>query len=82
MPFVKQVPARRREQETPDEIEAVPASGGGEDLIEDIDDLLAVIGAWGACPPPPALCPADIDDSGAVDIDDLLAVIAGWGECP
>lgn len=40
MPFVKQVPARRREQETPDEIEAVPASGGGEDLIEDIDDLL------------------------------------------
>ena len=40
MPFVKQVPARRREQETPDEIKAVPASGGAEDLIEDIDDLL------------------------------------------
>jgi hypothetical protein len=40
MPFVtKQVPARRREQETPDEIE-VPAAGGGEDLIEEIDDLL------------------------------------------
>jgi ubiquitin-like protein Pup len=40
MPFAKQVPVRRREQETPDEIEAVPAAGGGEDLIEDIDDLL------------------------------------------
>jgi hypothetical protein len=40
MPFVKQVPVRRREQETQDEIEAVPATGGGEDLIEDIDDLL------------------------------------------
>ena len=40
MPFVKQAPARRREQETPDEIEAPSAGGGGEDLIEDIDDLL------------------------------------------
>ncbi len=41
MPFVKQVPARRREQEAPEEIEAVPATGGGgEDLIEEIDDLL------------------------------------------
>jgi hypothetical protein len=40
MPFAKQVPVRRREQETPDEFEAVPAAGGGEDLIEDIDELL------------------------------------------
>ena len=41
MPFVKQVPVRRRDQETPDELETVPAAtGGGEDLIEDIDDLL------------------------------------------
>jgi hypothetical protein len=40
MPFVKQVPVRRREQETPEEIEAVPAAGGGEELIEDTDDLL------------------------------------------
>ena len=40
MPFVKQVPVRRREQETPDEIEAGPATGGAQDLIEDIDDLL------------------------------------------
>lgn len=40
MPFVKQVPARRREQEPSDEFEAGAAAGGGEDLIEDIDDLL------------------------------------------
>lgn len=42
MPFVtKQVPVRRREQDTPDQVdEVVPAAGGGEDLIEDIDDLL------------------------------------------
>ena len=40
MPFAQKVPVRRREQESPDEIDAVPAAGGGEDLIEDIDDLL------------------------------------------
>jgi transposase len=40
MPFAKQAPVRRRKQETPDEVETVPAGGGGEDLIEDIDDLL------------------------------------------
>jgi hypothetical protein len=47
-----------------------------------IDDLLAVIGAWGACPAPPASCPGDIAPAGGgngqVDIDDLLAVIALW----
>jgi hypothetical protein len=44
-----------------------------------IDDLLAVINAWGACPPP---CSADIvppGGNGVVDIDDLLAVINNWG---
>ena len=41
MPFAKQVPVRRREQDTPDEVvETVPAGGGGEDLIEGIDELL------------------------------------------
>ena len=40
MPYVKQMPTRRREQETPDEVEVAPAAGGGEDLIGDIDDLL------------------------------------------
>jgi hypothetical protein len=40
MPFAKQVPVRRREQETPDELETVAAAGGAEDLIEDIDELL------------------------------------------
>ena len=40
MPSVKQVPIRRRDQEAPDEVEAAPAGGGAEDLIEDIDDLL------------------------------------------
>ena len=54
-----------------------------------IDDLLAVISAWGACPLPcPPRCAADIVPPGAgpgvcaVNIDDLLAVISAWGACP
>jgi hypothetical protein len=42
----------------------------------DIDDLLAVINAWGS--PGGA---ADVNGSGSVDIDDLLAVINAWGAC-
>ena len=51
----------------------------------DIDDLLAVINAWGVCPAPPAACPADIPSTqggtgnGLIDIDDLLSVINHWG---
>jgi hypothetical protein len=44
-----------------------------------IDDLLAVINAWGACPPS---CPADVfptGGDGVVNIDDLLTVINNWG---
>jgi subtilisin-like proprotein convertase family protein len=52
----------------------------------DVDDLLAVIGAWGNCPAPPAGCPANIVNTGTsvnrVDVDDLLAVIGQWGPCP
>jgi len=49
MPFAKRAPVRRREHETPEEIEAAPTggagAGAGEDLIEDIDDLLDEIDA-------------------------------------
>ena len=45
--------------------------------IVDVDDLLAIINAWGAC----TGCAADLNDSGAVDVDDLLMVINGWGPC-
>jgi alpha-tubulin suppressor-like RCC1 family protein len=45
--------------------------------VVDMDDLLAVIGAWNS-----SQSPADIDHSGTVDIDDLLMVINAWGECP
>jgi hypothetical protein len=43
-----------------------------------VDDLIAVILAWGLCPPAPAPCPADLDNNGAVDVDDLIAVILNW----
>jgi hypothetical protein len=48
----------------------------------DVDDLIAVILAWGECPVPPTSCPADVNASGAVDVDDLIAVILAWGACP
>ena len=59
-----------------------------------IDDLLAVINAWGDCPERPngaatgprPPCPADISPpvcgDSVVNIDDLLAVINHWGPCP
>jgi len=56
-------------------------------LLVNVDDLLAIINAWGVCPNP-ANCPADIAPTGppvgndVVNVDDLLAVINGWGMCP
>jgi len=58
----------------------------GDGLVN-VTDLLAVIGAWGACGNP-ANCPADISPAGppvgddVVNVADLLAVIGGWGTCP
>lgn len=52
-----------------------------------VSDLLAVIGAWGACPTPcPPQCPADIAPVAGgdcvVNVSDLLGVIGSWGACP
>jgi hypothetical protein len=59
--------------------------GKGETV--DIDDLLAVISGWGACPDAcVAACDGDIAPTplgdNQVNIDDLLLVISGWGLCP
>lgn len=52
----------------------------------DVEDLLAIINAWGPCPDScPPLCAGDIAPPGgdcAVGVDDLLAVISSWGACP
>ncbi|MCP3904113.1 MAG: hypothetical protein GY715_10815 [Planctomycetes bacterium] len=45
----------------------------------DFADILAVIGAWGPCPPD---CPHDLNGNGNVDFADILAVIGSWGPCP
>jgi outer membrane protein assembly factor BamB len=57
-----------------------PPGGNG---IVDVDDLLAVINAWGECPPPGNKpCIADIAPAATpnniVDVDDLLMVINNW----
>jgi hypothetical protein len=49
----------------------------------DVDDLIAVILGWGACPAPPTFCTGDVVSpprgNGVVDVDDLIAVIINWG---
>jgi hypothetical protein len=45
----------------------------------DVDDLLAVINAWGSAGGVGDIAPLCGD--GSVDVDDLLAVINAWGPC-
>ena len=63
------------------------AGDGGPDDVVNLDDLLALLANWGACPTPPAECPWDIAGAGGgpddtVNLDDLLALLANWGPCP
>ncbi|UCD74950.1 MAG: hypothetical protein JSV91_14325, partial [Phycisphaerales bacterium] len=57
----------------------------GDDVVN-IDDILAVIGAWGPCDDPYD-CPCDLagpdagPPDGKVNIDDVFAVLANWGPC-
>jgi hypothetical protein len=60
-----------------------------EDITEngtvDVEDLLAVITAWGSCPQPSVPpCPANVAQFQSffqVNVEDLLAVIEAWGPC-
>jgi hypothetical protein len=51
----------------------------------DVDDLIAVILAWGPCANC-AACPADVAPQPTpdcvVNVDDLVEVILNWGDCP
>ncbi|MCI0629425.1 MAG: hypothetical protein L0Y44_02075 [Phycisphaerales bacterium] len=58
----------------PADVAPQPAGDG----LVNVNDLLAVIAAWGAC----AGCQADLNADGVVNVDDLLAVITAWGPCP
>jgi hypothetical protein len=62
---------------------AATLAGAGDatgDGLVDVNDLLAVIGAWGPCAWPASSCPSDIafDYSFTVDMADLLEVIDQW----
>ncbi|MCP3903098.1 MAG: hypothetical protein GY715_05625 [Planctomycetes bacterium] len=48
------------------------------DGVVNFADILAVIGAWGDCPDPPALCPADANEDTTVNFADILLIIANW----
>jgi hypothetical protein len=54
----------------------------GGDGVVNVNDLLAVINGWGACPNPCPTCIPDITSDCLVNVNDLLAVINAWGECP
>ena len=55
---------------------AIPADINADGHVN-VDALLALIGAWSACPP--GTCPADVNGSGVVDVDHLLLVLSNWG---
>ena len=48
------------------------------DGVVNIDDVFAVLAAWGTCDD----CPEDINDDGKVSIDDLFVILGEWGPCP
>jgi hypothetical protein len=48
-----------------------------DDGLVNIDDLFAVLSAWGPC----SDCPEDITSDGQVNIDDLFEVLGRWGPC-
>lgn len=51
-----------------------PFDLSGDDLLG-IQDLLVLIGEWGACPMPPDTCAADLDQDGVVGVSDLLLLL-------
>lgn len=60
-------------------VEGAPCPGDvNGDETADIDDVFAVLAAWGPC----NQCPEDVNDDGTVDIDDLFDVLGNWGPCP
>jgi hypothetical protein len=53
---------------------SIPADVNG-DAVVDLDDLVAVLAAFGPCPGP---CPEDVDGDGSVGLADLIAVLDAW----
>lgn len=51
-----------------------PADINGDSVVN-VNDLLALLAAWGGC----VECPEDVVQDGLVDVVDLLALLADWG---
>jgi len=49
------------------------------DAVVNVQDLFAIINAWGPCAGGPQKCPADINGDGTVNVQELLLVINNWG---
>jgi hypothetical protein len=56
---------------------AVPGDVDGDGEVG-IDDFLALLGAWGACPDPCPPCAADFNGDCEVGIDDFLVLLGNW----
>ena len=54
-------------------------SGGFWNDIRDQSNATHAILEFSDAPPPPPVCPEDLDDSGSVDFGDILAVLSSWG---
>jgi len=60
--------------------EECPGNADASESV-DFDDIVSVLGNWGATAAPWG--PGDADGNGVVDFDDIVAVLANWGaECP
>ncbi|MHC5001998.1 MAG: PEP-CTERM sorting domain-containing protein [Planctomycetota bacterium] len=65
---------------------AIQTTGGSDPCPSDVDgdgetgvdDLVAIILAWGVC----SGCPEDITGDDRVNVDDLVGCILEWGPCP
>jgi hypothetical protein len=57
----------------------VPGDVNGDGSV-DVQDVVAVIVAWGPCPAPcPPRCPADLNGDCVLDVQNLIIVIVNWG---
>jgi hypothetical protein len=54
---------------------SVPGDVDGDGYCN-VNDILAVVGAWGPCASP---CPEDLDGDGYVEVDDIL-ILLGYFE--
>ena len=63
---------------TPDNTSCPTDGDVNGDGVVDVQDLTALIIAWGDCPPEPDDCAADLNGDGTVDVLDMIEVVVNW----